>query len=233
MTRTLLLFDIDGTLLLTGGLGIGAMGSAGAKLFGDHFVLDGLNTSGMLDPVIFSQLALRYGIADTVGNHTAFRKTYLDELRSALDRHSDKVTVMPGIHRSLKELRQRSVAKGDVQLGLLSGNYPEAVPIKFAAAGLDPDWFPIQVLGDEADSRPELTCLAMRKYEAYSKQKSDPARVIVIGDTPKDVDCALAHGCVAFGVATGRYGIDELDAAGADVTVKDLSDPTPLYDLLD
>ena len=61
----------------------------------------------------------------------------------------------------------------------------------------------------------------------------DPGAVVVIGDTPRDVACAQAHGCVAFGVATGRFSSDVLREAGADVVVEDLADPGPLIELID
>jgi phosphoglycolate phosphatase-like HAD superfamily hydrolase len=57
--------------------------------------------------------------------------------------------------------------------------------------------------------------------------------VVIVGDTPRDVECARAHGCVSFAVATGKYGVDDLRAAGADSVVPDLSDPGPLLALID
>ncbi len=232
MTRTLLLFDIDGTLLLSGGAGIRAMADAGAQLFGDGFSLDGFDLAGKLDPVIYRELADRHGIDDAHLYHDAFRDLYLSRLRSEIARTAHHVHLMPGILDTLTELRRRNQQTNDAQLGLLSGNYREAVPIKFTVVGLDPAWFQITALGDDAPSRPELTLLAMRKYEAHWREKADPKHVVVIGDTPHDVHCAKAHGCVSFCVATGRYSIAELDAAGADIAVENLSDPTPLFDLI-
>jgi len=233
MTPTLLLFDIDGTLLLTGGAGMRAMAAAGTKLFGIPFQLDGYNPDGMLDPIIYRDLTARYNIPDAPRHHEAFRDLYFQELHAELARADGQVRLMPGIAQTLVKIRERQQRHGDVQLGLLSGNYTAAAPIKLAAVGLEPSWFSITALGDEADHRADLALLAMQKYQVQWQIKPDPRRVIVIGDTPIDVNCAKAHGCVSFGVATGRYSTDDLQAAGADVVVSDLCDPTPLFNLLD
>ncbi|MCC7205298.1 MAG: HAD hydrolase-like protein, partial [Phycisphaeraceae bacterium] len=107
------------------------------------------------------------------------------------------------------------------------------VPIKLTAVGLDPAMFHINALGDEADSRPALVPVAMRKFRDRFAADVDPRRVIVIGDTPRDVHCAKANGCLALAVATGSHSEQDLRHAGADVTVPDLADPQPLLDLLD
>ena len=72
----------------------------------------------------------------------------------------------------------------------------------------------------------------MQRYREAEGESLEPRQIVVIGDTPKDVDCALANGCVAFGVATGRYSADELRAAGADIVVESLLEPSPLLELL-
>ena len=98
---------------------------------------------------------------------------------------------------------------------------------------LEPAWFEITALGDDARQRSDLTKIAMQQYEQQWHEKPDPRRVVLIGDTPRDVEAAKAHGCVAFAVATGRYSSDDLADAGADVVVENLVDPTPLFTLLD
>jgi phosphoglycolate phosphatase-like HAD superfamily hydrolase len=105
--------------------------------------------------------------------------------------------------------------------------------LKLGAVGLNPDWFEIHALGDEAPSRPDLAALALRRYERRFGAAIDPGAVVVIGDTPRDVHCAKAHGCVAFGVATGRYTVDDLRREGADVVVEDLADASPLWELVE
>ena len=139
---------------------------------------------------------------------------------------------MPGIRDTVGALLDRSRSQGDVVQGIVTGNYALAAPLKLRACGLDPAWFEIGAFGDEGRSRPDLVALALRRCADRFAWAPDPKSVIVIGDTPFDVDCAHAHGCVAFAVATGVHGIEDLRAAGADVVVRDLSDPTPLYQLL-
>jgi phosphoglycolate phosphatase-like HAD superfamily hydrolase len=91
----------------------------------------------------------------------------------------------------------------------------------------------VNAFGDEGKTRPDLVALALRRCAETAGFTPDSRSVIVIGDTPFDVECAHAHGCVAFAVATGLHRADELRKTGADVVVDDLSDPAPLFDLLD
>lgn len=233
MKHTLLLFDIDGTILRTGGAGVRAMETVAAKLFGERFTFEGVTFSGGLDPIIFAEAAALNQLADHETHHERFRDAYLEELKDALVREADRVEVMPGIHDLLEHLRQRQDERDDVMLGLLTGNYRLAVPLKLAAVGVDRDWFTITAFGDEGKTRPDLVALAMSKYEQRTGRAADPARVVVIGDTPRDIACAKAHNCIAFAVATGFYSVEDLEAAGADIAVKDLKDPQPLLSIVD
>lgn len=231
--RTLLLWDIDGTILRSGGAGMRAMAQVAARLFGDHFRWDGIDPAGNLDPVIFHHAARINGLDNAPAHHDRFQIDYLDELSRELERSREHVKVMPGILETLVHLVERSRASGDPVMGLLTGNYAAAAPIKLRAVGVDPNWFEITAFGDEADTRPALVELAMKKFHKRHGRSPDPRRVIVIGDTPRDIACAHAHGCVAFAVATGKHSVEDLRAAGADHAVRDLADATPLLRLLD
>lgn len=233
MTKVLLLFDVDGTLIKTGGAGMRAMKQVGRELFGDRFSFDGVQVSGHLDPLIFAEAAAINGLGDDPSHHEAFRDHYIPRLEAELEAHREHVQPAPGITQALAVLRQRLDERGDVVLGLLTGNYTRAVPIKLTAAGIDPMWFTITAFGDEASSRAGLVELAIHKYACNYQETVDPRRVIVIGDTPRDVACARAHGCVALAVATGPFGVEQLRDAGADVVVEDLSDPGPLLGVID
>ncbi len=227
----LILFDVDGTILRTNRAGVEAMHKVGRRMFGDGFQWD-IETAGGLDPAIFAELAARNGIEDHHLHHDSFHDQYIDMLERELRSNPHKVVVMPGIHELLAALKQRARQRGDVVLGLLTGNYTRAVPIKLRAAGIDPDDFSITAFGDEGRVRPDLTALAMSRLEQQLGHPCDPQRIVIIGDTPRDIDCAHAHGCLAVAVATGSYRLEQLQAAGADVAVADLSDPAPLYRLL-
>lgn len=232
MVPALLLFDIDGTLMHSGGAGKHAMVRASRAMFGPRFAWDGVNVAGHLDPLIFAEAAAHNRLPDPVRQHERFRKRYIPLLEEELEIRKDRVALTPGMSNLISLLRRRAQAVGDVILGLLTGNYSEAVPLKLASVGVDEAWFTITAFGDAAPTRPDLTRLAMLKYEKLRGHGPDPRRVIVIGDTPRDIDCAHAHGCVAFAVATGEYRVEQLQSAGADYVVEDFSDPAPLIALL-
>jgi len=228
MNRYLLLFDIDGTLLLCGGAGVDAMRAVGSRLFGETFTFDGVEFAGNLDPLIFAEAARRCQLADDhAACHDRFRAAYVGELATRL-LAPDRVTVMPGVHALLTRLRTLD----RVVLGLLSGNYAEAAPLKLTAARIDHGQFRITAFGDEAPARHDLVELAMRRYARLHGERIDPRRVLVIGDTPRDVAAARAHGCIAVAVATGGHSADELRACEADLVLPDLADPTPITSLL-
>jgi phosphoglycolate phosphatase len=222
----LLLFDIDGTLLLSGGAGAKSMFEAGQKLFGDSFNFD-LDTSGKLDTQIYKELTKLNPTLDMEHRHDEFREAYLKLLEFELT-WENKAFLMPGIRELLENLRKRQ----HVTLGLLTGNYGPAAKLKLKAVEIHHDWFPITAFGDEGVTRPDLVELAMKRYKDLRKETLQPREIVVIGDTPKDVACAQAHGCVAFAVATGRWSVEELQATRADIVVDKLSDASKLLELL-
>ncbi|MCX5661310.1 MAG: HAD hydrolase-like protein [Planctomycetota bacterium] len=230
-TPTLLLFDIDGTILRTGGAGMRAMSRVAARLFGDHFTWEGIDSGGHLDPLIFAEAAAINGLGDDPAHHERFHDHYVVELREELRRST--IEIMPGIHGLLAALREREAAARDIVMGCLTGNYTRAVPLKLASVGVQSDWFRVCAFGDEGRTRPDLVALAMRKYEAHTGHKAHPRRVIVIGDTPRDVACAHAHDCLVLAVATGSYTVEKLVAAGADRAVESLADPRPLLEMIE
>lgn len=232
MRHTLLLFDVDLTLVNARGAGQIAMRTAGEQVCGEGFSFDGISFGGRLDPLIFADATVNCHLSDTADKHNEFRDVYAKELHRLIHEDGHTVDALPGIPALIDQLRQRVAQSGDVILGLLTGNYAETAKLKIEAAGLQRDWFTMGCFGDEADSRPGLTELALYRYKQMTQTPPDPQRVIVIGDTPHDVDCAKAHGCTAFAVATGRTPAEELHAAGADVVVDDLSDPEPLMSLI-
>jgi phosphoglycolate phosphatase-like HAD superfamily hydrolase len=227
-TKPLVLFDVDGTLLLTAGAGMRAMKRAAAELFGEAFRWDGIVTAGHLDTLIFAEAAALNAIADHERHHPSFRRRYLEALADELERGREGVRAMPGIHRAIERLR----AEDRATLGLLTGNYPEAIPLKFGFVGLDPGWFEITAFADDAPTRAGLVEVAIAKHSEMTGRTFDPGFVMIVGDTPRDVDCAHAHGCYAFGVATGGYDVAALRAAGADRVVANLHDPEPLFEAI-
>jgi phosphoglycolate phosphatase len=233
MNQVLLLFDIDGTLLRSGGASVRAMKTVAQRMFGESFTWDGVVFPGNIDPLIYQQAAQLNGLADPRKHEQRFHDSYIEELEAELRRSASVVRAPPGVHDTVNRYRVRAAKKGDVELGLLTGNYTRAVPIKLLAIGLQPEWFPVTAFGDDAPSRPDLALLALKKMAAKTGKPFEPRRAVVIGDTPRDVHCGKAHGCSAVGVATGGHSVDELRQSGADLVLEDLSDPQPLDDFVE
>lgn len=221
---TLVLLDIDGTLITAPGTGSRALTAAGRAVFGHGFELPDMDTSGKLDPMITRELAGLLPQFDLLTHEERFREAYF----AALERDRARMRLLPGVAEVVSALRDAP----HVTLGLLTGNHGRAVAIKLAAVGLELDPFEVNAFGDEADTRPELVALAMERYRDRHGRPVPAERVIVVGDTPRDVECARLNGCVAFAVATGRWSLEALREAEPDHAVADLSDPTPLLGLV-
>ena len=225
----LVLFDLDGTLLTTEGAGRRAMSAAASQLFGRDFTFDKVEFAGRLDPLIFSEAASQNGLADAVIHSPEFLHQYLIELRIELQRDGQAKS-LPGIGALLERLKRRQEARGDILLGLLTGNFEAAAPLKLEAAGLDRHWFTITAFGNQASSRNALARLAIERFGCCIGERPDPTRVVIVGDTPEDIRCARSNGCFAFAVATGPFRPHDLQEA--DIVVRNLSDPEPLLTLI-
>ena len=224
----LILWDIDGTLLSTQGAGMRAMKRAAAATFGDVLTFDGIEVAGNLDPLILAAAAEGCGVALSQDHHGRFMETYCRLLPEELAASGKGLRVMPGVLDVLAAMR----ADDRLTLGLLTGNYRATARLKLAAGGIEPDWFPIGAFGDDAADRPSLVPVAMRRYEAMHGRPVAEEQVALIGDTPRDVHAAKTHGCHAVAVATGPYTAADLQAAGADLVLEDMTDPRPLMNLL-
>ena len=220
----LILFDIDGTLLRGHGAGTRAMMRAGRAICGHAFDLEGIMIGGGLDPVIFGEAARRMGV-EPAQLHDAFRDQYLIELAAELATKPPEL--LPGVRQLLAALGE---ADG-VMIGLVTGNYQRAVPIKFAAVDLAHSTFLVGAYGDCGPTRPDLVRIALERASKRAGRAIEPTRTYVIGDTPRDVDCARQNGCVCIAVGTGYHPLDELRAAGAHYVTADLSDTRALMSL--
>src|SRR5262245_32108522 len=218
----LVFFDIDATMITTGGVGIRAMMAAGRDLFGTAFTADGIPFAGRLDPVIMEEMLARNGVEVLPANLGAFRAGY----RRRLEDH-----LVPGIGRALPgvlSLLDELEARDGVCLGVLTGNFADTGSMKLRACGIEPDRFAIQVWGDDSPHRPprrdHLPGVGLDRYEQRHGRRIEPRLVTIIGDTPDDIACARAHGCRALAVATGQFSVAQLTAAGADRVVANLAD---------
>ncbi len=163
-------------------------------------------------------MALANGIDDPDAHHDRFREVYTQHLVRRLA-VANTVRVLPGVTALLEALG----AVEGLSRGLLTGNYPETGRLKIEAAGLDPAIFEVAAWGCDGRSRRDLPGVAMDRYAAATGTRLAPDQVVIIGDTPHDVDCARAHGCRSLAVATGPSSRDELVASDPDLLADDLS----------
>jgi phosphoglycolate phosphatase len=222
----LLLFDLDGTMLSTQGTGMRAMRRAGQKVFGDRFKFDNIHTAGGLDPLLFRAAAVQAGIEPSEANHVAFREAYCRTLPQELASPEAGIVVHPNVKPLLLQLHEHP----GVTLGILTGNYGYTARVKLLAAGIDPVIFAVTSFGDEGPDRPSLVKVAVARYEKLHGRVPHWDHVLVIGDTPKDIDAAHANGCRCLAVATGPYTVEQLRAAKGDYVMKDLSDASVLWE---
>ena len=218
MTR-LILFDIDGTLVLTGGAGGRAMVRAFQEVFGFSNGLGSISMAGRTDAWIVRQMLAEHGIADAGADLQRFLDVYLGCLATEVLQPNVDKRVLPGV-RSLLDLL---AVRDDVYLALLTGNYRRGAEIKLEHFDL---WryFSAGAYGDHSHDRNGLLWTAMANVEAAGGPRVRPSEVVVIGDTPLDVAVAVAGGARSLGVATGSFDVDTLLESGADAALPDLSD---------
>jgi phosphoglycolate phosphatase len=205
----LVLFDIDGTLLNSGGMGRAAMQRALGLVFGSPGN-PSYRYDGKTDKQIVRDVMRMEGHSD---EHIDSRMTrlidlYLDGLREGAKSGKFNVRPLQGVPEILDALDER----GDVVLGLLTGNVEPGARIKLAAAGINPDRFRINAFGSDHEHRPELPAIAQRRAGETLGIDIAGDRVVVIGDTPADVECGRSLGAKAIGVASGHYTVEQLEA---------------------
>jgi phosphoglycolate phosphatase-like HAD superfamily hydrolase len=215
----LVLFDIDGTLLYSLSAGIHAMSSAISELHGIVPDFSKVEVHGRLDTLIWQELAGVHGYPTCDASHERFRSTYSEHLERRLTERNT-VQRYPGA----KELVDATRSHPALTVGLLTGNYEFTGRLKVRHAGIDPDHFVVNAWAGDAPDRRGLVPVAMRRYAERTGRTIGGDQVVIIGDTPYDVDCAHASGARCLAVATGHFDLDALRAAGADLAVKDLSD---------
>jgi phosphoglycolate phosphatase-like HAD superfamily hydrolase len=224
----LYLFDIDGTLVVTGGAGQRAMNRAFHDVFGMPDAFKGIDLAGRTDTSIVGDALARLGMADEPDAIARFRARYLMCLQEEVPRPGAGKRVLPGIAPLLEALQPH----GHNFLALLTGNYADAAEVKLAHFDL---WryFRCGAFGEDHGDRNHLVPVALeRARQRGLPPHVEPAHTVVIGDTPRDVACAHAHGARCLAVATGEYSADALARAGADVVFEDLSDtPSVLHAL--
>lgn len=215
MPPLLLLWDIDGTLLHSGGAGEEALRQALLKRCGIQDDLKGVEMAGRTDPSIMRDICLRHpnrGLGPQ-----AFLEGYLEELSAWLPRR--KGYVMPGV----RELLEWAHAHPEVHNAILTGNIERGARLKLTHYQLE-IFFEFGAFGDDSADRNQLGPIALKRARAHLRKDFNLHFTWVIGDTPQDVTCARALGCRMLAVATGQHTAAELERCGPDVTLPDLSD---------
>lgn len=208
------LFDIDNTLLYTGGAGGLAMARAFEELYGVANGFAGIEFSGRTDRWILQTGFDKHAIAGGCDVHMGeFTNLYYGLLPLAMKEREGRL--MPGFPQLLDALARQP----GVRLGLATGNFPDAAHIKLGHFGLE-RYFSGGGFGEASLERADVVRAAMESVAGGAR----PEDVFVIGDTPHDITSALDNSAVAVGVATGTHGADELRRSGAHLTFADFSD---------
>jgi phosphoglycolate phosphatase-like HAD superfamily hydrolase len=216
------LFDIDGTLLVTGGAGAVAWQRAFRESYGTDADIEEHTRAGMTDPeiaeIVFREVIGRDG---SEAERAATIAGYLSHLADAVS-ESSGYRVMPGI----EDLLARLAGEG-IQLGIVTGNIESAAQIKLARADLN-RFFAFGGYGSDSRDRTELTKKALERGGEVSGSPLGPASTIAVGDTPRDVEAGHGAGIRVVGVATGSYSVGDLREAGADWALETVESGFPL-----
>ncbi len=218
-TAKLLLFDVDGTLILSGGAGLRSVDDAFEKLFGVSDAMADCHPDGKTDPAIFQEVARTHlGRALTAAESEAVADAYLVALAREVPR-SPGYEVMPGVGTLLDNL----AANARLVLGLATGNLEQGAGIKLARAGLD-RFFAFGGYGSDHEDRVRLIEVAIARGCALAGKKFSPEDIVVIGDTTRDIAAARGAGVRCVAVATGSTTPEELAREEPYALLEDLSD---------
>jgi len=212
-----ILFDIDGTIMDSGGAGTRAMDTAFMEIFSVCNAFQTINMAGKTDMQILKEGFGLHNIDYSNGVIPEFYRSYIRYLKQNI--RNGMGHIKPGIREALRELQ----AQKEFVLGLLTGNIEEGARVKLDFFGLNL-YFDIGAFGSDDEDRDRLLPVAVDKLFKRDSLKVSFSDCIVIGDTPRDVSCSKPYGAFSVAVATGPYSAKTLSAAGADVVLKDLSD---------
>lgn len=217
-----ILWDIDGTLLVTGGAGAVAWQRAFEQQWGIEANIEEHTQAGMTDPeiaaIIFNEVIGREGSDE---ERAAAIAGYLSHLEAAVN-ESSGYRVMAGIGEALPRLAEQGVLQG-----IVTGNIEAAAHIKLARANLN-RFFQFGGYGSDASDRTELTRKALERGEGVLGSSLDRGEAIAVGDTPRDISAGHGAGIRVVGVATGAYSVDQQREAGADWAIADVTSGFPV-----
>ncbi len=216
------LFDIDGTLVSTGGAGTRAMGWAFEAVHGRRDACDSFSLGGMTDRAIIRKALRVIEAADDDARIDHVLATYLERLKVEMAGAQD-ARVLAGVPAAIALAQARQ----DSAVGLGTGNVRQGAETKLGAMGLM-QHFAFGGFGCDNEDRGALLAAGARRGAQQLARRLEECAVLVIGDTPKDVLAARAIGAQCLAVATGPFQLDVLRATDADWVVEDLTDPLAL-----
>ena len=217
MQKTLILWDIDGTILHSTGAGMKALQRALDEVFGVSGTLEGIDFAGRTDPLIIRQIFHRFGIEASAGNFARYIDGYIAVLPEALGQNHSRI--LPGAEGLIREAAERP----HVVQGLLTGNLRRGAETKLGYHGLW-DFFPIGAFADDSELRNELGPFALRRAKSHWGHDFSTNSVWIVGDTPHDISCARAVGGRALAVATGNSKASDLAGHNPDAVLETLGD---------
>lgn len=224
-TKPVCLFDIDGTLLRSGGAGQHAMELALEDTFGVCGPYENISAAGRTDRAITTDLFNHHGIDLTEAALERFTKAYLSHLPTSLSTRGG--CVLPGVIQLLEGLSERGAA-----LGLLTGNFQVSAQVKLKHFQIE-HYFDFGGYGDHHHERDDVARWALKEACTFLQRDVPAHATWVIGDTPSDIRCARAIGARVIAVATGVFPFGELEREEPDFLLDSLADVTMVLNLID
>lgn len=218
----LILFDIDGTLLQTGGIGQDSAGVSLQRVFGTSGRVEEFYPSGRTIEAIFRDTLLDAGISleDYEKKREILYLDFFAEFTEQASRREADLVPLPGARELLDVLEDNP----GLVLGLVTGNHSFTAEKKLEGAGIDFSRFLVGAYGNEAAHRPDLIPLAKERASKLTGQNFSGERTIVIGDTVRDVETAKENNATSIAVASGKSSLEELGEASPDLLLPDLRD---------
>jgi phosphoglycolate phosphatase len=225
--QKLILWDIDGTLIISHNAGARALERALKKRFGVESDLSTINWAGRTDSWITGTIFRHVGLPDTPENSHDYLEAYLELLPEELAT-GDQGLVLPGILDLLETIHHRT----DIAQGLLTGNLKRGAELKLTHYKVW-HYFEFGAFADDSGNRNELGPHAVRRAQELHQVEFLPDHTFIIGDTPHDIECGKVIGARTIGVATGRYSMTQLAACAPTAVFADFSDTAALLRVID
>jgi phosphoglycolate phosphatase-like HAD superfamily hydrolase len=223
----LILFDLDGTLLTSQGMGRESTRTALETVFGTSGNLDAFYPGGRTQEAIFLDTLLDAGFSQ--GEYFAKRsqlyRIFLKEFAGRVQKDPSRIKPLPGAIELIETLNTMA----DYQLGIVTGNHRKNASLKLQSAGFNPDWFSVGAYGEESVDRSDLVLLAVDRAQNIAELERS---TVVVGDTTRDVESARNAGAISIAVSSGTDRPELLKSSSPDYLLEGLHDPQTFLDIL-